>query len=191
VILSGAGASWSRNIIYKESPIAVRPAAENLLRYPNGTLREHDPVLALLQWAGEPADPQVYAPALVEQPLVGAPRHVLMFQGILDTYIPPPVANPLSLAAGLDLAGPALDETLDAYTPLSAYLAGAEALELPTGPNRGDTLAVVVQHLEDGVEDGHEVVFQARAPQRQYRCFLTSLAEGAPRVVAAEGIGCE
>ena len=50
--------------------------AESLLRYTSmdRTLREDDPVLNLLQWAGEDADAQVYAPLLVRAPVRGAPR---------------------------------------------------------------------------------------------------------------------
>ncbi len=52
-----------------------------------------------------------------------------------------------------------------------------EQIALPTGGNRGDSTRVVVQHPEDGIEDGHEVVFQTEAPKRQYRCLLASLAD--------------
>ena len=187
-ILSGAGGSWIRNVIYKESPVAVRPAAENLLRYTARglTLHAFDPALTLLQWAGEPADPQVY-------PMVDD-RHVLMFQGILDTYIPPPVANPLSLALELDQAGDALDETLaDRFTPLGDLidLSGGEHIALPASGNADGATRVVVQHLEDGVEDGHEIVFQRPEPQLQYRCFLQTMRAGAPRVPASDATGCE
>lgn len=199
MILSGAGASWIRNIMFKESPIAVRPAAENILRYtPRGRrLTEHDPVLALLQWAGEPADPQVYARLIVDEPIAGAePRHVLMFQGILDTYIPPPIANPLTLALGLDLAGEELDRSLeDRFEPLGVTLdlAGGTRVALPVAGNRGagTITALVAQHPEDGIEDGHEVVFQTAPPQLQYRCFLESLALGTPSVPPADAIACE
>lgn len=198
LVLSGAGGSWIRNVVHKEGPIHVRPAAEALLRYAalGRTVTEHDPVLALLQWAGEPADPQVYAPAIVTAPRAGAPRHVLMFQGILDTYIPPPVANPLSLALGLDLAGGSLDEALRArFTPLAdrLALAGGAELPLPAAGNRGggEVTAVVVQHPEGEIEDGHEVVFQTAPPQRQYRCFLESLRDGVPRVPRRDAAGCE
>ena len=192
VILSGAGASWSRNIIYKESPIEVRPAAENLLRYTarGRTLVEHDPALALLQWAGEPADPQVYAHLM-------SGSHVLMFQGILDTYIPPPVANALSLAFGLDLAGPERDRTLDdpRYRPLGELidLAGGVVIPLPASGNRGadDLTRVVVQAPEDGIEDGHEVVFQTSEPQLLYSCFLSSFVTGVPRVPAFDATACD
>ncbi|MGE0790308.1 MAG: hypothetical protein AB7S26_31825 [Sandaracinaceae bacterium] len=193
VILSGAGASWSRNVIFKESPITVRPVAESILRYTPGALVEHDPILALLQWAGEPADPQVYARYLVDAPREGTPRHVLMFQGILDTYIPPPVANPMSLSLRVDLAGEELDQSVaDRFQPLSGLLdlVSARQITLPVSANRDAAVAVVVQHPEDGVEDGHEVVFQTPGPQLQYRCFLETLAEGTPRVPRADATDC-
>ena len=189
MILSGAGGSWIRNVIYKESPIEVRPAAELLLQYSSigRQLDEHDPALALLQWAGEPADPQVYS-------LADDPRHVLMFQGILDTYIPPPVANALSLSLGLDLAGGALDESLsDRFDPLGGLLSysGGSQVLLPAMGNRADRTQVVVQHAEDGIEDGHEIVFQRPEPRLQYRCFLESMRAGVPRVPARDAAACE
>ena len=194
-ILSGAGASWTANVVYKESPLHIRPLAESILQYTSQRIElvEHDPILNLLQWAGEPADPQVYARYLVDEPS-GAPRHVLMFQGILDTYIPPPVANPLTLATGLDLAGGALDERIDRFEPLSPVLdlGGGVAVGLPVSANRGAATAVVVQHDEDPVEDGHEVVFQRAEPAMQYRCFLeTWSSSSAPTVVLRDATACE
>ncbi len=192
-ILSGAGGSWLMNIIHKESPIAVKPAAELLLGYLNigRSLHEHDPAVALLQWAGEAADPPVYAHRIVREPGDAAPRHVLMLQGIVDTYILPPIANALSLALGLDLAGAALDvdhPDLGAHAPLESLLplVGRETVALPAAGNLDGTTAIVVQHAEDGVEDGHEVAFQQPLAQAQYRCFLASLlTDGPPEVVAA------
>ncbi|HJL14797.1 MAG TPA: hypothetical protein RMH99_04025 [Sandaracinaceae bacterium LLY-WYZ-13_1] len=196
LLLSGAGGSWIMNVVYKEAPIHVRPAADALLRYAaqGRTVNAFDPALALLQWAGEPADPQVYARHVVDAPLAGEPRHVLMFQGILDTYIPPPIANALSLAFPLDLAGGALDARVsDRYRSLvdTLDLAGTARVELPAQGNRGDVTAVVVQHEEDGIEDGHEVVFQTAGPRLQYRCFLESWRAGVPRVPTRDAAGCD
>jgi len=43
--------------------------------------------------------------------------------------------------------------------------------------------AVVTQHAEDGLEDGHEVMYQTDVPKHQYQCFLASwLATGVPSV---------
>jgi len=195
-ILSGAGGSYLANLIYKKSPLDVKPLAELILGYPfqGRELSEHDPVSSLVQWASEPADPPVYNPFLAARP-EGRP-HILMLQGIVDTYIPPPVANPSSLSLGLDLAGAALDEghpDLQDVRPLRQLLpfSGGSHIGLPAAGNRtaaggGAVTAVVVQHPEDGVEDGHEVVFQTEPPKRQYRAFLESFAAGrAPEVPAA------
>lgn len=197
-ILSGAGASWIENVMYKERPVAIRPIAELILGYPalGRGLHRYDPILSLLQWGGEPADPQAYARLATREPRLGDPRHVLMLQGITDHYILPPIANAMSLALGLDLGGLALDATLPAGPPFAppfldvAPLAGAAAvpLGLPiagnrAGPGGARYTAVLVQHPEDGIQDGHEVVFQRDGPKRQYREFLESLARGGPPAV--------
>ena len=126
MVLSGAGGSWIDNILHKENPLRVRPVAELILGYSGArTLERPDPTLFLLQWAGDAADPPVFAPHLAHDPILGAaPRDVLMFQGITDTYILPPIANALSLAAGLDLAG----EGLEARDPESARFTALEPL---------------------------------------------------------------
>lgn len=188
-ILSGAGGSWIENVIYKESPLRVRPIAEAILGYRPGALRAHDPALMLMQWAGEPADPPVYA-----RDIVAAPgRDLLMLQGIVDTYILPSIANATSLSLGLDLVGEPLDATeprLDAFVPLEALLREGQARRgFPLRGNRDDGAhtAAVVQHREDGVEDGHEVVFQTDAPKVEYRCFLETFLSGTPVLVDGAG----
>ncbi|MBI2061235.1 MAG: hypothetical protein HYT87_15965 [Nitrospirae bacterium] len=196
-ILSGAGGSWIENILYKRKPVEVRPIAEALLGYKSAgrALAAGDPVLTLVQWGAESADPQVYARRIVTEPAPGErPRHVLMLQGIVDHYILPRIANALSLPLGLDLAGEERDgpgpPDLIGQTPLSTYLplTGRSHIPLPAAGNveiSGERVtAVVIQHPEDGLEDGHEVVFQTEAPQYQYRCFLDSFRRGIPRVPA-------
>ena len=189
LILSGAGASWIENVLYKESPIAVRPTAEALIRYTGRfSLTAADPLLNRLQWAGEAADAQVYARLLVDEPSVGSARHVLMFQGVVDTYIPPPIANALTLSLAIDHAGPALDreqgdfEAIDDLLPLR----GRSAITLPAEGNvsgeDGAVTAVVMQLAEDGIEDGHEVMWQRADARRTYGCFLRTLhMRGMPR----------
>lgn len=182
LLLSGAGGSWIQNVIHKERPIRVRPFAEILLDYDDAgrTLTEHDPALALLQWAGEPADPPLYASALVDE---AKGRHILMMQGIEDRYIPPPVANALSWALGLDLGGPALDE--GAFLTLSETL-GLESASIPASGNAEGFTRMLTQHRQGPVEGGHEVVFQTDGPKEQYRCFLSTLFSGETPVVTTD-----
>ncbi|HEX7602452.1 MAG TPA: hypothetical protein VF316_12640 [Polyangiaceae bacterium] len=189
-VLSGAGASWIENILYKEHPVAVRPLIELLLGYSSvhRVLLRGDPMLTMMQWALEPADPMVYTRLLLQEPAQGeSPRQILMEQGIVDHYILPPIANGMSLSLGLDLAGAELDLTnpelvaRPELTPLANVLGYAKRtkLTLPASANFAkDVTAIVVQHPEDGLEDGHEVMFQTEAPKSEYRCFLQSLAQG-------------
>ncbi len=174
-ILSGAGGSWIANLVHKRSPVEVKPFAEAILAYgPQGLeIHEHDPVLSLLQWAGEAADPAIYGRLIIDEPATPGTRHVLMLQGIVDTYILPPIANATSLSIGLDLAGPALDADVDLIggpQPLAPLLPliGRAQIDLPTAANRAPSVAVVVQHPEDGIEDGHEATrsYSRPPPQR-------------------------
>ncbi len=186
MILSGAGASWIRQIIYKRSPLPTRDIGELMLGYSlhHYPLSEHDPMLNLLQWGGDVADPQLYARGLMER---ASPPHVLVFQGLLDTYIPPPVANPLNLSLALDVAGDSLDEAYAQYRPYLAAEALGERAQLSypvRGNGAGGITRAVVHHAEDGIEDGHEVLFQLPGAQRQLRCFLESFARETPVVVA-------
>jgi hypothetical protein len=195
-LLSGAGGSWIENVIYKQEPVALKGLAEILVGVTASgySLTEYDPILSLFQWAAEPADPPVYARRIVQTPEDGPSRHVLMMQGIVDNYILPPIANATSLSIGLDLAGEALDAkspALAGMTPLGVLLplVGRGPVALPVAgnlPGKGGTkvTAVVTQYPEDGIENGHEVVFQTEAPKHAYRCFLEGLAQGTPRVPA-------
>lgn len=193
-ILSGSGASWIENVIYKQKPLEVRPLAEVLIGYASDsrTLVAEDPVLSLVQWAAEPADSQVYARRIIQQPLAPeAPRHVLMFQGLVDHYILPRIANAMSLSLGLDLAGESFDGVLQtglpAQTPLAEVLGlvGRKKIPLPASGNLpGSITGVVVQHPEDQIEDGHEIAYQSPVARREFRCFLESFARGTPRVPA-------
>jgi hypothetical protein len=115
-----------------------------------------------------------------------------MLQGIVDHYILPSIANATTLSAGLDLAGGSLDARtpeLSPFTPAEGVLdlVSRHSIALPasgnmTSPAGERVTAVVVQHAEDGIEDGHEIAFQTDAPKRQYRCFLASFAKGVPSV---------
>ncbi|MGE0323516.1 MAG: hypothetical protein AB7K71_25305 [Polyangiaceae bacterium] len=198
IILSGAGGSWIENVLYKQRPVSVKVFAEILLKVTNQwSLHAADPALSLFQWAGEPADPPIYGRRIVQEPPAGySPRHVLMQQGIVDNYILPPIANSTSLSFGLDLAGPELDSMspeLAQFAPLGDRLqfSGRQSISLPASGNiDGSTTAVVLQHPEDGVEDGHEVIFQTELPKAQYRCFLSTLAAGKVPTVPDEGGSC-
>lgn len=187
-ILSGAGGSWIENIVHKTKPVPTLPLASGLLGDEPEDVDVFHPGLSLLQWAGEPMDPPLYGHGLLRGSPPEDARHVLMFQGVADHYIPPPVANSLSLAMGLDLVGPSLDRTLPQYRALADLLRWSPGVVRtpPTGLNvlvgEQKRTAGVVQVEEDGIEDGHEVVFQQGGPKHVIRCFLTGLLDQAPLI---------
>jgi hypothetical protein len=198
-ILSGAGGSWIENIVYKLDPLPLQPILSDLLGISPGsgyTLGEGDPLVNMFQWAAESADAPVYDSRTIHHP-VDAPAHnVLKVQGIIDHYILPPICNATTLSLGLDLAGPELDSTtpgLASYTPLDAVidLSGRKLITLPAAGNvttvdGGLVTAIVTQHPSDGIEDGHEVIFQTDPPKHEYMCFLLSLAAGQTPLIPAD-----
>jgi hypothetical protein len=188
VVLSGAGGSWIENVLFKQRPWPVEELAELMIGYAPFELDRYDPVLSMVQWAADSADPLNYNRYL-------GGRHILMFQGIVDHYIMPNIANAESASLGLDVAGKYLDadvpelwgsETLEE----SLVWSGGQKVPYPVSGNRDGRTAVVVQHRADAVRDGHEVVFQTEPPKVQVRCFLRSFLSGAPPVVVDPSTGC-
>jgi pimeloyl-ACP methyl ester carboxylesterase len=199
LLLSGAGGSWIENVVHKQKPVEVAPLAATLLGVDVDALDAFHPALTLVQWAGEPADTPMYASLLDREEPDDRP-HVLMMQGLVDHYILPPIANAESLALGLDLGGDALDvelaPTYRSFTEVSAFR-GARSIPLPTGLNRAagpdrSVTRILVQHEEDGLEDGHEVVFQESWPHQQVSCFLQGMVDDRPLVapLGDEGAPC-
>jgi hypothetical protein len=181
LLLSGAGGSWVENILHKQLPLEVRPIAEGILGYPSGGLHRHDPFLLMLQWAGEAADPPVYAHRF--------DGDVFMMQGIVDRYILPPIANSTSLAYRLDRLGPALDAQtpeLEGFRTLGMLQELVQTGEVagPIAGNAGGRTRIVSQYPEGPIEDGHEVVFQTDAPKAAYVHVLETWAAGETEVPA-------
>ncbi|MBS1148330.1 MAG: hypothetical protein H6Q89_28 [Myxococcaceae bacterium] len=185
-ILSGSGGSWINNLLYKQKPLPVRHITEFMLGYTARFYRvtAGDPGVSLMQWSAEAADPPLYGGKMN--------THVLMFQGIVDHYILPPMANASSLSMQLDLAGREVDvesEELNAfarYRDVAAF-SGRAVVPYPVAGNRqrpdGQVVTgAVVQRMGDGIQDGHEIVFQTAGPKYQYRCFLATFARGIPQV---------
>ena len=191
MILSGAGGSFAQTFLWKQKPAPVLPTIEAAVQ--ETQMSGSDPVLGFVQWALEPADPQVYTRTF--QARAG---DVLMIQGVVDNFALPNIANATSLSLGLQLAGTELDTGSDprlagqrALGPLLT-LAGASTVTLPYPGTAAGTRAVV-QVAEDGIEDGHEVVFQVDAPKHQYQCYLASwIKSGQPTVdvAAARDAAC-
>ncbi len=191
-VVDGEGGSYLENVLYKKSPLDIDPIATAILRYGKygATLTRTDPFLSVLQWAAEAADPPTFGRSIIHEPVTGHSRHVLMFQGNVDTYITPSIANASTGSFGLDLAGPNQEDTINDILVLS----GGTRIALPasgnlTGSEGQPVTGVVVQYAQDGVEDGHEIMFQLDAPKRQYQCFYSTFARDLTPVVPDEEPG--
>ncbi|MCP4805174.1 MAG: hypothetical protein GY913_04655 [Proteobacteria bacterium] len=83
------------------------------------------------------------------------------------------MTNATAVSLGLDLVEPALDAEhpeLADFTPLEdmLHLGSGELVSAPTGTHH-------IQYAEDGLQDGHEVLFQLDAPRQDIRDFLAEL----------------
>src|SRR5262249_61163183 len=145
-IFSGFGGSFIENVLYKLKPLDTRAFAMLLLG--EDDLYDGNPVLQLLQWGAEPADPPPYARLLHG-------RNVLMLQGIVDHYIPPMIANASSLSLALDLAGPDLDGNIpDIPDQLSLVpLLGFSAARAGGSPVPRASVRVAALHPAHGVAE--------------------------------------
>jgi hypothetical protein len=129
-------------------------------------------VLALVQMFIEPGDPVNYGPALVRAPLPGVgAKHVYQSEGFVDHFAPDDGIEAFGVSMGLvpvlpllhDVPGFALRGIAGAAPPISSNLSGTTAVfaQYDAGPGPGE---------------GHFVVFDVTAAQRQSAQFLGTLA---------------
>lgn len=127
-------------------------------------------VLNLAQTLWEPMEPmnwaRLWAP---EQPPGSAGKDVLVLEGVVDGYFPPPAVNALAVAAQPTPLQPLVDSTLLDATALR----GRTAAPAPISANQAGTYtAALAQHAAPPMVDGHYIPFELDAPKYQYRCFF-------------------
>jgi pimeloyl-ACP methyl ester carboxylesterase len=169
-VLSGAGGLLYLSMLLKTEPVDVAGLVATVIRdYP---LDEFNPVLAMLQMFVDRADPVVYGPKLVREPLPGvAAKHIYQSEGFTDRYTPVPSIEAFATAIGGNQVEPVL-----------APIAGLElrdnrVLTAPVTANAGGVTAVLAQYNELDGSDGHFVVFNVDAARAQSAQFLSTLAE--------------
>jgi dienelactone hydrolase len=180
-VLSGAGGLLYLSMLHKTEPIDITALVAAVIR--DQPLDEFNPTLALLQTWIERSDPVNYGPLLARTPPPGpdgaplAPKHVFQSEGLVDSYTPPVSIEGLATAIGGQLVAPVLQ-------PLEGLaLRGGPVLEAPVTGNLDGTTVVLLQYAAQG-SDGHFVVFDVPAAQRQSAEFLGTLAAtGAATVV--------
>src|SRR6185369_3073775 len=101
-----------------------------------------------------------------------APRNIFQTEGFTDTYTPNPAIEAMATAIGGDLV--ALPEERDVQGLLE--LRGRKVLDPPFSRNAGAVTAVLAQYKQQPGSDGHYVVFDIPAANRQASQFLGTLA---------------
>jgi len=127
-VLSAAGGGAVYSLLYKTAPPpAVRVILEMALK--EKADRFH-PMLSLIQWLLEPADPANYAPLMIKEPAKGkSPVHLLLTEGLVDNYTPNVTTEALAVAAGVPLVGKVLKKVP------ALELAGLKASGSPVSGN--------------------------------------------------------
>ncbi|MBA3818709.1 MAG: hypothetical protein H0X17_07440 [Deltaproteobacteria bacterium] len=175
-VFSGTGGVLYLGLLYKTKPFDITMLLQTFLR--DEPVDEDNPSLAMLQMWVERADGANYAPMMVRRPAQApdgttlAPRHVFQTEGFTDTYTPNPSIEAFAVALGGDLVQRA--DTKD--VPGLTALRGREARTAPFTGNVNGATAALAQYKQRTGSDGHFVVFDIPAAERQAAEFLGTLA---------------
>lgn len=168
-VLSGAGGLIYLSLLEKTEPVDITAVIGTFIR--DNPLDEFNPVLALVQMYIDPADPTNYARLLVAEPPPGSePKDIYQSEGLIDHFTPPVNIEAFGVAMGLSPVAPELQDV-----PGFA-LRGLDWLEPPVTANLNGRTAVFLQYEAPSNSDGHFVVFDVPAAERQHAAFLGTLA---------------
>lgn len=173
-LLSGTGGSWLYNLTIKFEPLDFKALVELLLAYqPPDEADMFDPVINLAQTFWEPVEPMNWAGRWARE--AETPKDILIIEGVVDGYFPPPMANALALAARTQPVRPLAEETIEDALDQVAL----DALDAPAGGNlqtpSGPVSALLLQFPQPQGISGHYVPFELNEPKHQYRCFFENL----------------
>ena len=184
--LSGEGASLLDALLTKTSPVNLAAAVPFALSDAagDGTLRggRNNPVLSLLQFYVDAADPLAYARLAAAVPADGAaPHHVFQPYGLADTYTPSIVQQTYALAAGLGLvtedASVSKPEPIGSLTTIPSPASGNLTV------NGQPVTALAREYAPEKGKDGHFVAFDRPSARTDVERFLAGAFTGhTPRV---------
>jgi pimeloyl-ACP methyl ester carboxylesterase len=180
--LSGAGGGLLYSLTTKSEPINIRNIIGIVMGF-TGSTEELDaedfgifhPTLNLVQIFYESADGVNYARHWFAEPLSGVPpKHILMSEGMDDSYSPAETIEPLATAGELDPVLPVEAEipgmTLKGHSPLAPPVTGNAAM--------GTITTGLVQYPADPGYDGHFVAYHHEGLIETYATFLQQLSTG-------------
>lgn len=177
-VLSAPGGGAYYSLLYKRAPIDIPLLLEVALNvFGTGEFDIHHPLHTLAQTFIDPSDSISLGRYLVDEP-AGASLDLFLTIGLKDHYVPPPMADALATAIGIDQTAPA------GYPIEGLALRGRGVLDTPiTGNLVGSAGEPVTGAITQYPEQSHFSIFYDRNAAKRYAVFLGSLAdEGLARI---------
>ncbi len=164
-VLSGAGGVIVLAFLNKTEPVNIPALVSAIVR--DVPLDEFNDMLALVQMFMERSDTVNYARLMTKEPAPGiGAKDIYQSEGFVDHYTPDVSIEALGTALGVAPVNPIL-HPVDGFT-----LRGVQTLDAPVTNNLDGKTAVFLQYDQDPSSDGHFVVFDIPAAQRQHASFL-------------------
>lgn len=182
-VFSGTGGVTYLGLLYKTEPLDIPALLGAVVR--DDPLDEDNPSLAMAEMFVERTDPVNYAALMVRNPpiLDGvqlAPRNIYQLEGFTDSFTPNLAIEAFATAIGGNVV-----MTPDTAPVPGLELEGREVMAPPFSNNLEGATATLAQYKQQPGSDGHFVVFDIPAAERQAAEFLGTLARTGTATVVA------
>lgn len=184
-VFSGTGGVVYLGVLYKTEPVDIPALLGALVR--DEPLDEDNPSLAMAQMFAERTDSVNYAALMVRRPPVVegqqlAPRNIYQLEGFTDSFTPNLAIEAFATAIGGNVV-----MTTDTAPVPGLELEGRPVMTPPFSNNLDGATATLAQYKQAPGSDGHFVVFDIPAAERQAAEFLGTLSRtGTATVVAPQ-----
>jgi len=182
-VFSGTGGVVYLAVLYKTEPVDIPALLGALVR--DEPLDEDNPSLALAQMFAERTDSVNYAALMVRKPPVVdgvqlAPRNIYQLEGFTDSFTPNLAIEAFATAIGGNVV-----MTTDTAPVPGLELEGRMVMSPPFSNNLDVATATLAQYKQAPGSDGHFVVFDIPAAERQAAEFLGTLSRTGTATVVA------
>ncbi len=182
-VFSGTGGVVYLGVLYKTEPVDIPALLGALVR--DEPLDEDNPSLAMAQMFAERTDSVNYAALMVRNPPTVdgeqlAPRNIYQLEGFTDSFTPNLAIEAFATAIGGNVV-----MTPDTAPVPGLELEGREVMTPPFSNNLEGVTATLAQYDQAPGSDGHFVVFDIPAAERQAAEFLGTLSRTGTATVVA------
>ena len=188
-VLSGAGGTWVEFAFGHKDPIDLLGVVELMSLPPGQHLDRFHPFIDMFETGVAAADNTLFTRHILKHPRAGhgAP-HVLVLQGQPDAQVPTGMQRALVRSVGVDFVGDDVGRrSIDRLQP-GLHSIGKRALSSPASlnvsvPDHGKRTGVAVRFAEDGLLEGHSVIFQRDDTLAVFVEFVDAVAHDRAPVV--------